>query len=205
MRSKARASRSEPELNITLAVDEIYTLPADVYCGGVRISGASGSVVQFDGIYVIRFGELDIASGVGVQSKPGGIGGIGSGFYFMDGGRLNMHGSPGGEGGVGLFAQDSGPLKDFIFFEDLNNNIEPQDMSLRGTPFGAFDGLIYFQKSDVEFKGTADGLLGVTDCTILVADEIYMNGNTELNTDIACGGREIPPQGLGSLALRLRN
>ena len=121
-----------------------------------------------------------------------------------------MHGGPGAEG-IGLVAQDSGPLKDFIFFEDPNSTLEGlpgnPDHSLRGTPLGAFSGILFFQNSDVEFKGTADALLGLAGdgCTILISDEIYFNGTTQFYADASGCGGDFPPQGLGELTLRLRN
>jgi hypothetical protein len=153
---------------------------------------------------VINYGEFDIASSVAMQSI-----GAGSGFYMMNGAYVNMHGSPGGSASVGLYAQDSGPLKDFIFFEDPNSTVEdPNDHSLRGTPLGAFEGILFFQNSDVEFKGTADALLGVDPdggCSILIADEIYFNGTTQFFSDLSGCGGDFPPIGLGELVLRLRN
>ncbi|MCZ6763487.1 MAG: hypothetical protein O7C63_00980 [Alphaproteobacteria bacterium] len=48
-------------------------------------------------------------------------------------------------------------------------------------PRRAFDGILYFRNSDVEFKGTADTLLGVSGggCSILIADEVHVNGTTQ--------------------------
>jgi hypothetical protein len=162
--------------------------------------------VIFTGDIVISGGELEVAAQVGISSGVGGVG-----FYLMDGARINMHGGPGNEG-VGLVAQDSGALKDFIFFEDPNSvlpdNGGGSHHSLRGTPAGAYEGILFFQNSDVELKGTADATLGLTGegCSILIADEIYFNGTTGFAADASgCGGRGIPPIGLGELALRLRN
>ena len=175
------------------------------YCGGISIFGPAGSEVVFEGNFVISGGELEIAAQVAISSGP-----TGTGFYLMDAARVNMHGGPGNEG-VGLVAQDSGPLKDFIFFEDPNSTLVPPPgdphHSLRGTPLGAFDGIVFFQNSDVEFKGTADGLLGVGEdnCTILIADEIYFNGTTQFAADLSGCGGDLPPIGLGELTLRLRN
>jgi len=197
------------EQNFTLAVDEVFTLPNGEYCGGFRISGASGSKVIFDGIYVIRFGELDVASSVAMESTEALALSGGVGFYLMDGARVNLHGSPGGSAAIGLQAQMYGPLKDFVFFEDPYNDIEPFSHSLRGTPLGAIDGIMFFQESDVEFKGTADALFPLTPgdgCTILIADEIYFNGTTQFSADMGgCAARDIPDAALGEMALRLRN
>ena len=176
-----------------------------VYCGGVSFFGPTPSEVLFAGNIVISGGELEVAAQVGISSPDTGVG-----FYLMDGARIDMHGGPGNEG-VGLVAQDSGPLTNFIFFEDPNSvlpdNGGDSHHSLRGTPLGAYDGILFFQNSDIEFKGTADALLGLTgdDCSILIADEIYFNGTTQFSADArGCSG-DIPPIGLGELTLRLRN
>ena len=175
-----------------------------VFCGGLKITGASASTVVFAGDIVISGGEFEIQASVSIDSDING-----TGFYLMDAARVNWHGSPGGDGAVGLVAQYAGALKDFVFFEDPNSVLpDGVSHSLRGTPLGAFDGILYFQNSDVEFKGTADALIGITDggCSILIADEIYFNGTTLFAADSSgCGGRTIPPAALGELYLRLRS
>ncbi len=160
---------------------------------------------MFAGNIVISGNELDIKASIAISSPDSGVG-----FYLMDGARINIGGNA-GNGDVGLVAQDYGPLKNFVFFEDPNSTLEglpgnPKH-SLRGTPLGAFDGILFFQNSDIEFKGTAEGLLPLVgdDCTILIADEIYFNGNSKFSADSRGCGEGIPPIGLGELKIRLWN
>ncbi len=201
---------AEPGWNFSIEEDGELHLPLDAgfgldqdgvwFCGGLRISGAEGATVIFHRTIALSGGELDIASAVAVES-----GLEGTGFYLTGGARVNMHGSPsaGDNGAVGLRAQTDGPLADFVFFEAADNDIEPKSHSLRGTPLGAFEGILYFQNSDVEFKGTADGSLGEVDCAVLVADELYFNGTTQLEVDNTCSGDIAPPPPPPDLVLRL--
>ena len=94
-----------------------------VFCEGIKIrppSGSGAGEVVFAGNIVISGGELDIAAQVAISSPNSGVG-----FYLMDAARLNMVGGAGGPpGGIGLVAQEYGPLKNFVFFEDPNSTLE---------------------------------------------------------------------------------
>ena len=121
------------------------------------------------------------------------------------------HGAPGGEGGLGLVAQANGPLANFVFFEDQNSSLEglpgSPAHSLRGTSDGAYSGILFFQNSTAEMKGTAETLLGPGPsggCTVLIADKVYFNGTTEFYAGLsgACS-INLPPAALGSLEMAI--
>ncbi len=186
-----------------------------VFCGGISVFGPSGVTVEFAGNIVISGGEFEVAATVSMVSygfnDPNPPADAGMGVYLMDQARVNLHGSPGGEGGVGLAAQASGPLANFVFFEDPNSDLDGlpgnQAHSLRGTPDGAFGGTLFFQNSTSELKGTAQSLLTPGPnggCTVLIADMIYFNGTTDFTAQLTpeCASR-LPPAALGSLKLAI--
>jgi hypothetical protein len=182
-----------------------------VFCGGISVFGPSGSTVEFAGNIVISGGEFEVAATVAMTSSDD-VANPGMGVYLMDEARVNLHGSPGGEGaGIGLVAQASGPLANFVFFEDPNSDLDGLSgnlaHSLRGTPDGAFAGALFFQNSTAEMKGTAESLLSPGPnggCTVLIADKVYFNGTTEFSASLSEDCSEnLPPAGLGSLELRL--
>ena len=58
--------------------------------------------------------------------------------------------------------------------------------NLRGTPDYGIEGLLYFPDSDVYVRGTADATGGSSDCLMLIANTIELNGTTGMNLDNGC-------------------
>ena len=169
------------------------TIQPGVYCGGITWTG-SGTATLESGDYIIREGSLDIGANMDFDGSAG------VGFYLQGTGSVVDFG---GTADVTLVAQNSGtsPLDGFIFFEDQTK--DPKEThTLRGTNGGSYEGVLYFT-GDVEMKGTADGGLAESDCTVLIADTVYFNGTTGLNADSTCSGFEGPPAGVGDLMVRL--
>lgn len=174
--------------------DGTDTAPAGVYCGGIKWTG--NGTATFEGDYVIREGSLDIGGNVAVDGSAG------VGFYLQGTGSTVDFG---GTSDVTMTAQNSGtsPLDGFIFFEDQSK--DPQEShTLRGTNGGSYEGVLYFS-GDVEMKGTADGGLAESDCTVLIADTVYFNGTTGINANSTCSGFDGPPAGVGDMQVRLVN
>lgn len=169
------------------------TLSPGVYCGGIRLTG-NGTVTLGSGDYIIREGALDVGANIALDGSSG------VGFYLQGPGSTVDFG---GTSDVTLVAQnDTGsPLDGFIFFEDQSKN--PKEAhTLRGTNGGSYEGVLYFS-GDVELKGTADGGLAESDCTVLIASTLYFNGTTGLAADSTCSSFDGPPAGVGDLVVRL--
>jgi Flp pilus assembly protein TadG len=167
------------------------TLSPGVYCGGITLTG-SGSVMLESGDYIIREGALDVGANIAFDGSAG------VGFYLQGTGSVVDFG---GTADVTLVAQNNGSALDgFIFFEEDKDPKESH--TLRGTNGGSYEGVLYFT-GDVEMKGTADGSLAESDCTVLIASTVYFNGTTGLNADSTCSGFDGPPAGVGDMMVRL--
>jgi len=167
------------------------TIQPGVYCGGITWTG-NGTASLEPGDYIIREGSLDIGANVALDGSAG------VGFYLQGTGSMVDFG---GTADVTLVAQDTGSALDgFVFFESPKDPKETH--TLRGTNGGSYEGVLYFS-GDVEMKGTADGGLAESDCTVLIASTLYFNGTTGLNADSTCSGFEGPPAGVGDLMVRL--
>jgi len=167
------------------------TIQPGVYCGGITWAG-NGTATLEPGDYIIREGALDIGANVALDGSAG------VGFYLQGTGSVVDFG---GTADVTLVAQDTGSALDgFIFFESPKDPKETH--TLRGTNGGSYEGVLYFT-GDVEMKGTADGGLAESDCTVLIADTVYFNGTTGLNANSTCSGFDGPPAGVGDLIVRL--
>jgi Flp pilus assembly protein TadG len=167
------------------------TIQPGVYCGGISWTG-NGTATLEPGDYIIREGALDIGANVALDGDAG------VGFYLQGSGSVVDFG---GTADITLTAQDNGSALDgFIFFEAPKDPKESH--TLRGTNGGSYEGVLYFT-GDVEMKGTADGGLAESDCTVLIASTVYFNGTTGLNADSTCSGFDGPPAGVGDLMVRL--
>jgi Flp pilus assembly protein TadG len=167
------------------------TIQPGVYCGGISWTG-NGTATLEPGDYIIREGALDIGANVALDGDAG------VGFYLQGSGSVVDFG---GTADITLTAQDTGSALDgFIFFEAPKDPKESH--TLRGTNGGSYEGVLYFT-GDVEMKGTADGGLAESDCTVLIASTVYFNGTTGLNADSTCSGFDGPPAGVGDLMVRL--
>lgn len=170
------------------------TLDPGVYCGGISLTG-SGTVTLGSGDYIIREGALDVGANIAFDGSSG------VGFYLQGTGSVVDFG---GTADVTLVAQDNGsPLDGFIFFEDQSKDPK-ESHTLRGTNGGSYEGVLYFT-GDVQMKGTADGGLSESDCTVLIASTVYFNGTVGLDANSTCSGFDGPPAGVGDLEVRLVN
>jgi len=171
------------------------TLQPGVYCGGITLTG-SGTATLMSGDYIIREGSLDVGANIAFDGSSG------VGFYLQGtGSTVNF----GGTADVTLKAQHAtgSPLDGFIFFEDQSKDPKESHV-LRGTNGGSYEGILYFS-GDVEMKGTADGGLTESDCTVLIASTVYFNGTTGLDADSTCSGFGSAPAGIADMEVRLVN
>ena len=90
-----------------------------------------------------------------------------------------------GTADIGLAAPTAGAQPGFIFFGDKNN--PPTDFhSIRGTSLGGYNGKMYFPKAKVDMGGTANGMFGSSDCTIIVAEKFEFGGTPNFEAAGAC-------------------
>ncbi len=180
------------------------------YCGGIEARG-DGTVVFAEGDYVLKGkeavdppitggpnpNEFDLRANVAIE-------GTNIAFYLAD---EYIDINWGGTADVSLIGRQytDDPMNGFLFYADPSNE---GTHKFRGSPDGAYQGIMYLPEGDVEFKGIASSGLGQADgaglCSILIADTFYFNGTSAFNASAdGCGnGFEIPPVG-AQLVLRL--
>lgn len=171
-------------------------LTPGVYCGGVDLKG-NGTVQFAPGTYYIRDGAFNVGGNIGVSGNEV--------TFVLLGSDANINFS--GTADVALSAPQTGDYGGFVFFGDAANPATDPHV-LRGTPLGGINGITYLPEADLEFKGTADGVLppGNDDCSVVVADTLYFNGTVGLELDAECSQfSNAPAFNGGTMVLRLVN
>ncbi len=211
----------------------VEVLYPGVYCGGIDLGGAGGLVDPFitfcgvvmtadcpgvaegtathaDSLYIIKDGPLNF---------PGNAGVVGEGvtFYLKDDGDpyslIDFRGTTNTMLNLSApeptyFAQadSSISLAGVLFWHDCGGTPEDcagQTHNLRGTSGYGMEGLIYVPESKVYIRGTSDADGGDTDCLVLIANTIQMNGTTGLNVDNTCADYGLDDIFIADLRLRL--
>ena len=97
---------------------------------------------------------------------------------------------------LNMSASTEGDFAGVLFWHDCGGTTEEcagLTHNLRGTPGYGMEGLLYFPDSHVYIRGTADAAGGSSDCLMLIANTIEMNGTSGLDVNNACsnfGGLE---------------
>ena len=142
------------------------TLDPGVYCGGISITG-TGTATFTTGDYFIKDGELTVAGTMIALTGAGGV------TFFMTGAAANANFV--GTADIGLTALAGGTYGGFLFFGDKNNPATSPHI-MRGTELGGYNGMTYLPGAQIRMVGTADGVLGASDCAVLIADTIVFYG-----------------------------
>lgn len=154
------------------------TLQPGVYCGGIKISGASTTVTFAPGLYIIKDGPLSSSGG-------GSLTGNGVTFYLTgtDAG-LQISGTADWH----LVASNSDPLPSFVFFLDPAgpSGLAAAASMISGSGELYFEGVIYLPKQLLSITGNGTAL-GAAPFTSYIADTLKFSGNGSLtiNMDIA--------------------
>jgi hypothetical protein len=156
------------------------TIQPGVYCGGLSIGNTGGATFTLaPGVYVIAGGGLVVNSqakvagtGVTIYNTSGalsGVGGCNAGFSpFNIDGQANLN----------LSAPTSGSLAGMLFFQDRNITTASSN-NIQGGSTTVLNGAIYLPHGPLLFSGNNS----TSGYTILVADTISINGNSNVNAD----------------------
>ena len=153
-----------------------------VYCGGMQFTGTG--TVTFEGAYIINGGELHVGGNIIADTGSGGVT-----FFLTGGATVKFIGTA----DIGLTAPSSGtPHDGFILFGDKSSPPLSSDYhNIRGTSLGGYNGRIYLPLAKVNMGGTANGTLGSSDCTVIVADTFEFGGTPLFEAIGGCS--DFPP------------
>jgi hypothetical protein len=162
-----------------------------VYCGGIEIGGSVPSVTFNSGVYVLAGGGMKIGSGTNAT---------GTAVTFFN---TYPTGQPGKyraveittSGTVSLTAPVAGVNKALLFYQDptiawASNN----GSTITSGPGGKFEGIIYFPTTDLTYSGSSTTSFGTSGYTILVAYNLKISGNAQVNADFSSLGGKSPFQ-----------
>ena len=156
-----------------------------VFCGQETTADCPGGTLTGDGLYIIKDGPLEIAGGAGVTAR-------GVTFYLTDeaGGPYSLVDFKGTSSSfLDMSASTEGDYTGVLFWHDCGGTTEEcagLTHNLRGTPGYGMEGLLYFPDSHVYIRGTADAAGGSSECLMLIANTIEMNGTSGLTVNNAC-------------------
>ncbi len=176
-------------------------------CDGVPNDGTAANDA---GLFIIKDGPLNF---------PGNAGVVGEGvtFYLTDSGDpyslIDFRGTTNTMLNLSApeptyFAETNSSisLAGVLFWHDCGGTPEDcaaQTHNLRGTSGYGMAGLVYIPESKVYIRGTSDADGGDTDCLVLIANTIQMNGTTGLNVDNTCANYGLDDMFVADLRLRL--
>lgn len=164
------------------------TVSPQTFCGGIKITG--GTTTFKAGTYII--------DGGGIQITGGTISGTGVTFFLT--GANNKNGNPSSYGGVQINSTSTvnlsapcvntggGKMLGMLFSQDRTIT-DGVGSVINGAANSTFDGALYFPTTSLSYSGTttAGGY------TLLVADTLTINGNTNLgNEESTCMGNNGP-------------
>jgi hypothetical protein len=155
------------------------TFQPGVYCGGISIGDTNGATFNFaPGVYILAGGGMTVNSDANVA-------GTGVTFYNT---KSNGWGCPGnanfapvsfaGQGQASFTAPTSGPLVGMLYFQDRSITDSRVNKVVGGSG-SSFDGAFYFRNSPLTFAGNSS----TNGYTVLVADQISINGTTTLKNN----------------------
>jgi hypothetical protein len=121
--------------------------------------------------------------------------GNGVSIILMNGGSLT---SLNGGAEIDLIAPTSGDYKGVAIYGDRNTQPSNLTIKFNGNSDSAVEGLVYLPNQTIEYGGNTSG---GSDCTILVADEIQLNGNATFETSTCKTDYGLTPPGNQRVAL----
>jgi hypothetical protein len=163
------------------------TLTPGIYCGGIEIGGSVPSATFQSGTYVLVGGGLKIGSGVNAT-------GTGVTFFNTFGGNANQYEAItiNTSGHVAFSAPTSGDTKALLFYQDPRVEWRSNNGStITGGSTSTFDGIMYFPTTDLTYAGNSSNGGGYT---MLVAYNIKIAGNAQINSDYSSLGGSSPLQ-----------
>jgi hypothetical protein len=159
------------------------TLNPGHYCGGLNLNGTSTTLKP--GTYIIDGGTLKTNGGTTVT-------GTGVTFYLTNGATADLNGNA----TVNLSAPTSGTYSGVLLYGDRSQAFAVN--KINGNASSLMTGAMYFPTQEVEMLGDFSGSGG---CMQIVADQVYMSGNSTFSDDCtAYGMANIPNPGTIAMA-----
>jgi len=135
--------------------------------GNDLIELESGGTFIFDGVNLNLKSSFAHLKGTGVT------------LIFMNGGRfIDANG-----GRIELTAQSDGPYEGIVMFSDRLTSNPDDVIKFSGNQNTKIEGVLYFPVQSIEYAGGATSL---SECTILIAHQIELTGNSAM-TNKDCG------------------
>jgi len=141
-----------------------------VYCGGIKISGQSTSVVSNPGSYIRLGGGLSACANTTLS---------GSGVTFYDTyDATHRYGEISINGSAHFTAPTSGPMESILFFQDRTITIFPGNTFAGGGTMN-LEGTLYFPNTGITFSG---GNGNTAQYTVIVARTLKFSGSSNLGS-----------------------
>ena len=124
---------------------------------------------------------------------------VGSGvtLIFMNGGHIDNNNG----GQMDLTAPTSGTYSGILMYSDRNTSDASKILRFNGNQSAKLEGVLYFPKQKVDFRGGADIL---SNCTNIIADTVEFSGNSAVtNTGCAEAGAQTISAGGGNEGILL--
>jgi hypothetical protein len=148
-----------------------YQMSAGVYCGGILING--NSYVNFgSGTYILAGGGMTVNGNSYLT-------GSGVTFYDTTGTGSYAGITLNGNTQANLSAPTSGSLAGILFFQDRSVSSGSAGTVLNGNSLSTFDGALYFSTTQLTYNGNSSA----SGYTIIVADKLLVNGNSEMGNN----------------------
>ena len=157
-----------------------------IYCGGIKRGDTNEDTYTFmPGVYVLAGGGFSVTSGgakavgTGVTFYNTGTGGTSYAAWGCPASGYTPMGLS-GQGTLTFKAPTSGTFVGMLFFADrtLGSGSGKFDQIVGGST-SVFDGALYFKSGNLKFAGSSS----TTGYTVLVADNISINGTTTLGNN----------------------
>jgi hypothetical protein len=151
------------------------TLDPGRYCGGLNLNG---TVAMKPGVYVVDGGTLKTNGSSSVT-------GSGVTIYLTNGATVSMNGNA----TVNLSAPTSGTYSGILLFGDRSQAFASN--TVNGTAASVMTGALYFASQEVQMVGNFSGTGG---CMQIVADQVYLSGNSSFSTNCTAYGMANLPE-----------
>ena len=176
--------------NYKVTSGSAVTLTPGVYCGGIELGGSVPSATFTSGTYVLVGGGLKIGSSVAATGSAVTF------FNTYPGTQSNKYGpiTITSSSVVSFTAPVSGPNRALLFYQDprvpwASNN----GSTITGGSTSSFEGILYFPSTDLAYSGNSS-TTGTGGYTLIVAYNLEVKGNAQVNSDFAALGGFSPFQ-----------
>jgi Putative Flp pilus-assembly TadE/G-like len=148
-----------------------YQMYAGVYCGGILLNG--NTYANFNaGTYILAGGGMTINGNAWLT-------GTGVTFYNTSGTSSYQAILFNGNIVANFSAPTSGSLAGILFFQDRSVPSTAAGSTINGNSSSTFDGALYFPTTQLTYNGNSSA----SGYTIIVADKLLINGNSQMGNN----------------------